>query len=135
MPSPAHSTAQQRGANFGKTYDMSFSRNHGPIREKLLSYAVQYGPITVRGLYYAVLAAGLIDKGEAIAKKLGTFVTALRRRGEPGQLAGQPAVGAGRARGEGPRREDERGRELCDLRSNRKVGVHKGFLRIWDAWR
>src|SRR6516164_7390642 len=75
------------------------------------------------------------DADRAVGVEADQVPPALRRRGEPGQLAGQPAVGAGRARGAGARRADKRGRELCDLRSNRKVGVHKGFLRIWDAWR
>jgi hypothetical protein len=67
--------------NLGKKYDMSFSRNEPNIRERLLQYAAQYGPITVRGLYYAVLAAGLIDKSEDNSKKLGRLVTKLRRDG------------------------------------------------------
>jgi hypothetical protein len=65
-----------------KTYDLSFSRAKDAIREKILDYAARYGPITVRGLYYAVLAAGLIDKSEDNSKKIGRLFADLRRKGE-----------------------------------------------------
>jgi hypothetical protein len=68
-----------RGGNYGKRYNMSFSRAKDTIRDKLLSYAAEYGPITVRGLFYAVLAAGLIDKADD--EKIGRLVAQLRREG------------------------------------------------------
>jgi hypothetical protein len=64
-------------SNLGKTYDRSFARNTPAIREKLMSYAAEYGPITVRGLFYAILAAGLITKDDD--EKIGRLVAKMRR--------------------------------------------------------
>jgi hypothetical protein len=72
-------------SNLGKTYDMSFSRNQNRIVGRLIGYAIEYGPITVRGLFYVILTTKGADGQPLITKKddekIGKLITKLRRAG------------------------------------------------------
>ena len=68
-------------SNKGMRYDTSFRDNLDAIRTAIIDYATEHGPITSRGLFYALVVQGIIDKTDANAAKVGEQVVRLRRLG------------------------------------------------------